>query len=339
MRQRLGAGPREISLSASSFRPIRRGHLSAIMPGFRRANPRPQASKLGMDRVGMKTWNTVAIIGVGLIGGSIGMALRRRKLVSKVVGIGRRASSLAKAKQVGAVDETTTDLARGVHEAELIIVATPVELVSEIVAQAAAACPACALITDAGSTKAEIVAHGTKLCSRRSLRDKGVAFVGSHPLAGSERAGPEAANADLFAGRTVVVTPVKQTLPHAVGEVRAFWELLGSQVHEMSPKAHDAAVGATSHVPHILASALAAATPEEALSLVAGGWLDTTRVAAGEAELWRQILASNRSNVIRSLNRVMAKIQAFRQALVQENDQELVQLLEAGKRIRDTVGN
>src|SRR3954469_3517791 len=231
----------------------------------------------------MAEYDTVAIIGVGLIGGSIGLALRERKLAQKIIGIGRRQQSLDAARKVGAIDHGVTNLANGVSQAQLIIVATPVDTIAERVVQASAACPAGALITDAGSTKASIVAAvDAGLASRRS----GPRFVGSHPLAGDHRTGPEHARADLFDGRVVVITPTEHTRPAAVTEVSGFWQSLGANVRTMKPGDHDAALALTSHLPHIVAVALAAATRTELLPLTASGWRDTTRVAGGDPELW-----------------------------------------------------
>jgi prephenate dehydrogenase len=279
----------------------------------------------------MKQWDTVAIVGVGLIGGSVGLALRERRLARTVVGIGRRAASLRKAKQHGAVTETTTNLPRGVAKADLVVVCTPVEKIVEQVRQAAEHCPAGALITDAGSTKATIV-----VALDDELRD-GVAFVGSHPLAGSEKVGPEAARADLFDGRLVVITPTRRTQPKHVSQIEQFWQSLGARVVCMSPQAHDEAVAATSHLPHLLASALAAATPEDLLPLVAGGWLDTTRVAAGDVELWRQILSDNRLHVLKNLDKFEKVLSSFRTALERNDPAKIAKLLEQGKQTRDAV--
>ena len=227
----------------------------------------------------MAEYDTVAIVGVGLIGGSIGLALRERRLAQKIVGIGRRQTSLDTARGVGAIDHGVTNLANGVAQAQLIVVATPVDTIAERVMQVSTACPAASLITDAGSTKEMIVsAVDAGLAARRS----GPRFVGSHPLAGDHRTGAEHARADLFDGRTVVITPTEQTRPAAVTEVSGFWESLGANVVNMTPARHDAALAITSHLPHLVASALAAATPTELLPLTASGWRDTTRVAASD---------------------------------------------------------
>src|SRR6185503_2286339 len=161
----------------------------------------------------MVEYDTVAIVGVGLLGGSIGLALRERKLAQKVIGVGRRQTSLDIARKVGAIDHGVTNLANGVSQAQLIIIATPVDSIAERVIQAAAICPATSLITDVGSTKEAIVAAADAgLASRRS----GPRFVGSHPLAGDHRTGPEHARPDLLDGRIVVVTPTDLTRTAAV---------------------------------------------------------------------------------------------------------------------------
>jgi prephenate dehydrogenase len=278
-----------------------------------------------------RIWKTVAIVGVGMIGGSIGLALRKRKLAQRVIGIGRSRASLLKAKKCGTVDTTTTDLARGVHSAELIIVCTPVEQIAQHVREVAAACPKDALITDAGSTKRAIVeaVNGTL--------PEGVRFIGSHPLAGSEKTGPENARADLLNNRVVVITPIKGNAVADAKTLAAFWKSLGARVLGMSPALHDLAVAATSHVPHVIASALAAATDPEDLALVAGGWLDTTRIAASDPELWRQILLDNRDNTLKALANFQRTLDELRVAIEQQNAARLSELLLQGKQRRDAA--
>ncbi len=277
--------------------------------------------------------DTVAILGAGLIGGSIGLALRRRGLARRVIGVGRRESTLQKALAREAITDATTDLAVGVAQADLVIVCTPVCHIVEHVRQTAQHAPPGVLITDAGSTKGEIVA------ALEQNLPRGAVFVGSHPMAGSEKTGPEFAEADLFERRATIVTPTANTPPAAVEQIEAFWRSLGSQVFRMSPQAHDAAVATISHTPHVAASVLAAVTPEELLPLVGGGWLDTTRVAAGDVELWRQILTENRGHVLRSLDEFEKTLASFRDALARGDDAYFVHLLEQGKRRRDAVGN
>ena len=268
-----------------------------------------------------------------MIGGSIGLALRKRGLAHRIIGIGRRESSLQIALDRGTVTSTTTDLAGGVALAEVVVLCTPVELIVDQALAASRACPAGALITDAGSTKSTI-------CCRLAERWEGRGvFVGSHPMAGSEKTGPAFAEEDLFEGRLTVLTPLPQTPEEDVLRTEAFWRSLGSRVIRTTPEAQDQAVAASSHVPHLVAATLAAATPPEVLDFVAKGWCDTTRVAAGDAELWRQILTENRVHVLRSVDNFAKVLSQFREALADDNQAELVRLLETGKQRRDSVGS
>jgi prephenate dehydrogenase len=282
-------------------------------------------------------WNTVAIIGVGMMGGSIGLALRGRKLAARVVGIGRRKASLAAAQELGCVSETTTSIARGVREANLVVVCTPVELIPEHIAEAARHAPAGTLLTDAGSTKAAVVARSEELLNAQFPGP--LPFLGSHPIAGSEKTGADAARGDLLEGRTVVVTPTASTDDLAANRIERFWQSLGAQTVRMSPAGHDAALARTSHLPHLVASALAAATPAEMLPLTAGGWCDTTRVAAGDAELWRQILLANSVHALKALADFERVIFRLRKALEASDGPALAEILAEGKRRRDAVGS
>ena len=289
-----------------------------------------------------KIWDTVTIIGVGLIGGSIGLALRERKLARRVIGVGRRAASLRKATKCGAVTETTTNLAAGVADADLIIVCTPIEQVAAHILEAARHCRDDALLTDVGSTKQGIVSRIEETLhvpdeSKPSTGHHGT-FIGSHPLAGSEKTGVQHAEADLFVGRAVIITPTDRSPAALVTRVERFWKSLGARVYHQSPREHDDAVAAISHVPHMIATALAAATPSDLLPFVAGGWLDTTRIAAGDVELWRQILVDNRDAILKSLEPFSTTLLAFRRALESGDEAEIVRLLQAGKKTRDASG-
>jgi prephenate dehydrogenase len=289
----------------------------------------------------MPTYRKVAIVGVGLIGGSIGLALRQRGLAQRVVGIGRRQSSLDKALACQAIDETATDLEKGVDGAELVVVATPVAQVADLVCRALAATPEDlaatqqrVVVTDAGSTKGAICA-----AVESRLQDAAGRFVGSHPLAGDHRSGPEHAHGDLFDGKTVVMTPTESTPTETMAKAEAFWQNLGARVTKLSPTEHDEALAATSHLPHLLASALATATPAEWLPLAATGWADTTRVAAGDPELWTQVLAQNKPAVLAALDRLSEQLEKLQADLLDENWSELRETLQNGKRIRDALGS
>ncbi len=278
-------------------------------------------------------WDTVAVVGVGLIGGSIGLALRNRGLANTVVGIGRTELRLRVAAERGAISRFTTNLQQGVAEAQLVVVCTPVGHIVEHVRRISLACPAGTLITDAGSTKGEIC---------RALAgnlDGGGHFIGSHPMAGSEKSGPEHAEADLFEGSVTVVTPTENALEDDAGRIEGFWSSLGSRVVRMTADEHDQAVATVSHLPHLVASALAAGTPPDQLLLAAGGWRDTTRVAAGDVELWRQILTDNRVHVLQALSSFEKVLSEFRDALERNEAAAITRLLASGKQNRDSLGS
>ncbi len=281
----------------------------------------------------MASNSKVTIIGVGLIGGSIGLALRERGLAEHIVGVGRRQVSLDRALQCEVIDQGTLDVAAGVADADVVIVATPVDSVATDVVKVLQAAPASALVTDAGSTKlkicAEIEAGGANTAG----------FVGSHPLAGDHRSGPEFARGDLFVDKAVVVTPTDQTHEETTQRAEAFWASLGARTVRMPPDQHDQALASTSHLPHLVASALAACTPEDWLSLAATGWADTTRVAAADPQLWAQIFAQNSPELIKSLDRLLAQLQAARTNLLANDHTQLEHFLQQAKRTRDALGN
>lgn len=295
----------------------------------------------------MAQYPKVAIVGVGLIGGSIGLAVRKHGLAEQVIGIGRRESSLQTALDVGAIHFGTTDLAEGVSEADFVVVCAPVEAIPDLVAQVAAACPKRTIITDAGSTKVKLLAEIA--AQKFGAASGGPFFVGSHPMAGDHRTGAAHGRADLFEGRTVVVTPTDKTDsastdsastdPASQAAVGQFWESLGANVLCMSPEAHDEAVALTSHLPHLVAYALASTAPTSAGPLAAGSWHDTTRVAGAEPELWQQIFFSNDTQVLAAVDRFTTELAALRQAIATGNEAQLVELLQQAKRTRDALGS
>jgi prephenate dehydrogenase len=251
----------------------------------------------------------VAIVGVGLIGGSIGLALRASGLSERVVGVGRTPARLRAAQELGAIDDATTEPARGVAEADVVVVCTPVTQIAADVHQAASSGPDMVLVTDAGSTKRRIVEAVENNPRSRSV------YVGGHPLAGSERQGVEHAREELFEGRVCVLTPTAATPPDRLHRARGFWTALGCRIVELDPTAHDDALALTSHLPHVLAAALAAAVPGDALRLAAGAFRDGTRVAGADAALWAAIFLENRAPLLRALEGFENQLGRFRQAL------------------------
>ena len=281
----------------------------------------------------VKRFETVTIIGVGLIGGSIGLALRGRGLAEKVMGVGRRQTSLRTARRVGAVTNTTIDVSKGVAEAELIVVCSPVGRIVEHVRRAAEHCPEGTLITDVGSTKGSIVE------ALDGQLPRGCRFLGGHPLAGKEKSGSAHARAELFDGRLAILTPTKNTRAEDFDFLERFWSDLGSVVVQMSAAEHDRAMALTSHLPHAVAAALAATLPEPYFRLSGTGFLDTTRLAGGGVEMWRQIFSLNRDNVLAALDRFEQQMATLRAAIEKDDEAALEKLLAAAKKNRDALGS
>lgn len=280
----------------------------------------------------MDKYEHVVIVGVGLLGGSIGMGLRARGLAKRVTGCGRSPQKLESAVELGAIDDYQTDLARACRSADLAIVCTPVQQVVEIALECMQAMPG-GLVTDVGSTKATI-------CQDVDAAQTGqAAFCGSHPLAGSDKSGVEFARADLLVDRLTILTPSPNTTESTLAQTARFWQSLGSRTRTLAPQEHDAAIASTSHVPHIVAAAVAASTPAELLSLAASGWCDTTRIAAGSTDMWRQIICENMGPVTESLKSFSREIQTWLSALEAGDVKKIQKLLDAGKQNRDSVGN
>jgi len=273
---------------------------------------------------------TLSIVGVGLLGGSIALACRQKKLAGRIVGYDPSADALRRAADRGMLDEATDDVCRAVARASLVVFCVPVDRIAEVVGACAEACRPGTLLTDVGSTKTAIV---RRLAGRLP---PGVNFVGSHPLAGSEKTGPENARADLFEGRLVVLTPVGDP-PAAVWTIGDFWRALGARVETMSPEKHDEVLATTSHLPHLVASVLAGVLPLEWKRLTATGFRDTTRLAAGSPELWRAIFLCNQPALLAAVGDFQAHLERFRDALAKGDGERLRLLLEQGKYVRDSL--
>lgn len=279
--------------------------------------------------------NRVAIIGCGLIGGSMGLALKKRNLAEKVIGVGREMHRLSKAIELAAVDEITTDLKIGTKTADLVILATPVSAILEIAPRLVPYLKPGCIVSDVGSTKSEIV-HTLTPALGMDLH-----FVGSHPMAGSEVSGVEASRADLFEGATCVLTPIEGTNKAALSVVRSIWEAFGSRVIEMDPAEHDLIVGMTSHLPHIVASCLVDLASEEENKtlplLVAGGFRDMTRIAASSPDLWRDICLTNREIIVDLLAKFKDRLDQFRDLVDRKNGEELLGHFKKTKEWRDLI--
>jgi len=250
----------------------------------------------------------LTIVGVGLLGGSVAKAVRSGGLAREIVGVGRDEARLGTALHDGALDSATTDIEVGVSDADFVLLAVPVLAVEALLPRVWWAAPDGATVTDVASTKAGIVRVADQLAARRAL-----AFVGSHPMAGSERSGYGVARADLFRAATVIVTPTDRTEPRAVKAVTEFWEAMGARVSALDALIHDQAVAAISHLPHLVACALVDGVTRfepAALELAARGFKDTTRIAASDPDVWTEIFLANRAALATSLD-------AFRRALAE----------------------
>jgi prephenate dehydrogenase len=277
-------------------------------------------------------FDQVTIVGVGMIGGSIGLAARARGVARCVVGVDRDHEVTARAVAVGAI-ERGAELAEAVAEAGLVVVCTPVDRIADVIVAAAQHAKRGTLFTDAGSTKQNII---TGLAKRLPER---FPYVPAHPLAGSEKAGPEHGRADLFENRVTVVIVEKFSADWdrtvAVGR---FWEALGSRVVLMNAEEHDKTLAVTSHMPHAVASAIAGGTPKELLNLTAGGFRDVTRIAAGDPELWAAIFEANRGATLAALDNFTARLNEFRRLLEAGDRAGLARWLAEGKQVRDALG-
>jgi len=279
----------------------------------------------------------ITIIGVGLLGGSIGLAAKRRKLVAPggVAGFVRRLASLKDCEKAGAVDFATTDLLAAVWDADLVILCTPLAQMRSRVQEMLPALKRGAVVTDVGSVKAGVVRELGPLVAQA-----GAHFVGSHPMAGAEKTGVGAASAELFVNAVCVVTPVKRSNPTAVRKVEQFWRALGARTLRLAPEEHDLLVSRSSHLPHVMAAALARyvltpAHPKAQAALCANGFRDTTRIASGSPEMWRDIVLANAKNLERAMKEFISDAGKFRRALAKADAKAVTKYFETAKERRD----
>ena len=279
----------------------------------------------------MPLFDKITIVGVGLIGGSAGIAALKRGIAGDVTGVARRGETIDAALSLGAVSRGTLSLAEGVKGADFVLVASPVGAVPEIIRECLPLLESGAVITDAASVKRDIVYEVD------SFITEDASFIGSHPVAGSEKSGVESADGNLFKGADCIITPLPGR-GRGREAVEKFWEMLGMRVSVMSPEAHDSLMALTSHLPHIascgLVNAVAGMFGEEAGRpfVSGGGFRDTTRIAAGSAELWKDIILSNRDNLASALREYTSMLKSLEQALeAGDADYVLRFLREAGE--------
>ncbi len=274
-------------------------------------------------------FENVCIIGVGLIGGSFGIALREKKLAKNVVGAVRRAETINAAFQKGAVDNATTELAEAARGADLILLACPVGQMQAMCEELAPIVKAGAIVTDVGSTKVEIVEKCAPIFGGKAH------FIGGHPMAGSERTGVEYARGDLFENAVWMLTPSGSTPKAQTDLLEKLLKEIGAKPLVLDAKTHDELVAVTSHLPHVTAAALVRLfnstndKNEMVSQLIAGGWRDSTRVAAGSSEMWRDICLSNAEPILENLDSIIAELQNLRGVLQEKDGDALADWFEA----------
>jgi prephenate dehydrogenase len=277
----------------------------------------------------------IAIIGVGLLGGSIGLAARKFRIAGEIAGFVRREKTIVECEKAGAMDYATTDLSAAVSNADLVILCTPLAQMRPLVEQCVPALKRGAIVTDVGSVKAGVVRELESVVAKA-----GAHFVGSHPMAGGEKTGVAAARADLFENAACVLTPTKKTSRAAVRKLERFWESLGARVLKLPPEQHDLFVSRTSHLPHVVAATLAnlvlgPSQPRGQSQLCANGFRDTTRIASGSPEMWRDIALANRKHVARSITAFISELQKIESVLKKSDAKGIEKFFETAKQRRD----
>ena len=281
-----------------------------------------------------KLFNKVVVFGVGLIGGSFALALRKAHAVESVVGFGRSKPTLVHAKQLGIIDSIGEDVSAEVADADLVMLATPVGQMGELMAGIAPHLGPQTIITDAGSTKVEVVRE-----AYAQLGSKFAQFVPAHPIAGAEQSGAMAARSDLFQWKKVVLTPLPENSAVSVDRVRRAWEQCGAMVSTMTPTQHDEVFAVVSHLPHLLSYALVHDIAQRdnrdlLLSFAASGFRDFTRIAASSPEMWRDICMGNRDALLAELKIYIAELNRMSAALEAGDAEQLEQTFLSARTLR-----
>jgi len=281
-----------------------------------------------------KLFNKIVVFGVGLIGGSFALALRKAHAVDSVIGFGRSEQTLVHAKQLGIIDRIGKDMAAEVADADLIMLATPVGQMAELMARIAPHIGPQTIITDGGSTKNDLVRE-----AYAQLGSKVAQFVPAHPIAGAEVSGAMAARSDLFQWKKVVLTPLPENSAVSVDRVRRAWEQCGAMVSTMTPEQHDEVFAVVSHLPHLLSFALVHEIAQRdnrdlLLAFAASGFRDFTRIAASNPEMWRDICMGNRAALMAELQAYIAELNRISSALAAGDAEQLEQTFLAARTLR-----
>ena len=291
-----------------------------------------------------RPFRKIVIVGVGLIGGSIGLAVRKKRLAETVIGVGPRADELKRAVALKAIDAYATDdrtVRKAVAGADLVVLAAPVGRLETSARDLSSALPRKTVVTDVGSVKGPLVRRLESLVSPDPSRRS--QFVGGHPIAGRETSGIEAASADLFAGALCILTPTDRTGPKAVETVQRFWEAIGARTVSMDPDAHDRILATVSHLPHLVAYALVNTVLElqskngDLLSYSGGGFRDFTRVAASSPEMWRDICLFNRENLLAVIEAYEKILDRLKRLMVEGNAEGLRREFERAQAVKEKL--
>lgn len=279
--------------------------------------------------------NKLVIIGVGLIGASFALALKRTRAVKHVVGVGRTRANLSAARRLKVIDEIQSDPARAVRDADLVLLATPVGQMAAVMAAVAPYLPPRAVVTDGGSTKRDVIA-----CARRFLGANFRRFVPAHPIAGTEQSGAAAGFAELYRDRCVVLTPQAETDADAVRLVKRAWTSCGARVITLGAEEHDAIFAAVSHLPHVVAFALVNSLAQRrdarrVLGFSGGGLRDTVRIAGSSPEMWADICVANRDVLLAALDDYEDALEEARGAIEQGDSEALKRLFERARAARE----
>ncbi len=273
----------------------------------------------------------IAIIGLGLIGGSLGLAIKKQRLSKQVIGVSRKNSTLSKALKIGAVDRVTKNVVSAVKDSDLIIVATSVLRIPEIVRKISGDFKKGSIVIDVGSTKNFVV----KEIEKDIPED--VNYVGCHPMAGSEKKGIDFARDDLFKGNHCILTRTKTTKKEALLKIKNFWERLGMKVAIMSPARHDRIISSLSHLPHAVSVTLMNALRDFDLELGSGGLRDTTRIAASDPEIWVDIFLTNKKNILSDIENFEKNLKVLKGALEKSDNFELFKFFARAKTKRQEM--
>ena len=275
----------------------------------------------------MRLFNQVAIIGVGLIGGSLGLSIKKKRLADNVIGVSRHKKTLFLAKKSRAIDEGAQEI-KVIKDADLVIFATPVNTILKLAPLVAKIIKPGCIVTDVGSTKKEIVVKLDKIFKQ---------FVGSHPLAGSEKRGILYAHADIFKDSLCLLTPSKKTNLAALAKIKKLWSRLGAKTVILSPENHDQVLSFTSHLPHILAFALLDIVPARYLGFASSGLKDTTRIAASDSQLWTDIILTNAKNIIQAIDLFEGNLEKMKKAIRRQDRKLLFKIIKKAKSRREAL--